>query len=104
VSGLPAVTRTLLPVAAANDGDALSETMDTAAIVVGEQVTVDDLTCDGRSARGSGRASTRPFQQCAGPFWFRGEVGTQPQKLPGRLVSPVRRSTAIRTAAASGDG
>jgi DNA-binding CsgD family transcriptional regulator len=43
VSGLPTATRTLLLVAALNDGDGLAETLDVAAMVGGEHVTVDDL-------------------------------------------------------------
>jgi DNA-binding CsgD family transcriptional regulator len=44
VSGLPTATRLLLLVAALNDGDLLSETLDAAALVGGEKLTVDDLT------------------------------------------------------------
>ncbi|MBO3751912.1 AAA family ATPase [Streptosporangiaceae bacterium NEAU-GS5] len=43
VSGLPPLTRTLLLVAALNDGFALAETLAAAAIVAGESVTVQDL-------------------------------------------------------------
>ena len=44
VSGLPTVTRLLLLVAALNDGDVLSETLDAAAVVGDEPFTVEDFT------------------------------------------------------------
>jgi hypothetical protein len=44
VPGLPTATRTLLLVSAVNDSDTLLETLDAAAVVLGEQLTVDDLT------------------------------------------------------------
>ncbi|MEV4515475.1 AAA family ATPase [Dactylosporangium sp. NPDC049525] len=44
VSRLPAATRTLLLVAATNDGDALSETLAAATAVAGGAVTTDDLS------------------------------------------------------------
>jgi tetratricopeptide (TPR) repeat protein len=43
VSGLPHVTRTLLLVAALNDGDVLSEALEAASVVRGKPVDVDDL-------------------------------------------------------------
>ena len=43
VSGLPATTRTLLLVAALNDGDAVRETLLAASLVAGEDVTERDL-------------------------------------------------------------
>ncbi|WP_371782603.1 helix-turn-helix transcriptional regulator [Streptosporangium subroseum] len=44
VSGLPSVTRTLLLVAALNDGVALTETLEATSVIVGERVTVAALT------------------------------------------------------------
>ncbi|MET7419810.1 AAA family ATPase [Dactylosporangium sp. NPDC005555] len=44
VSGLPGPAQALLLVAAVNDGDALAEAMDAAAVVIGGAVTVHDLT------------------------------------------------------------
>lgn len=44
VSGLPPLTRTLLQVAALNDGEDLSEAIDAAAILSGGPVSIDDLT------------------------------------------------------------
>ncbi len=44
VSTLPTATRTLLLVAALNDGDTVSETLEAAAVVAGERLAVEDLT------------------------------------------------------------
>ncbi|GAA0967909.1 LuxR family transcriptional regulator [Acrocarpospora macrocephala] len=43
MSGLPSVTRTMLLVAALNDGAALSETLDATAVITGGPVTLADL-------------------------------------------------------------